>query len=234
MTNSCIQSWGSGLVIWQMSLNDTLCPSQVWINWSSFRATRTRRSIRKPSTWSSATSTRRTKTRRWLPPWTCSSSSSSFSSARPRWKASSYNPAPPASCAPLASRSPSAHLSHSMPTANLRRPRLPRSFDIDLIIIMITKKKQAKTKVHKEALVSNMGQVLPASSSRCLQSLALVLSSQIPPELHPLVWSAVSFTSRLPRTPPIPIFFGLPLHLILASFFKWCVYVLKLAILSFW
>lgn len=150
MTNSCIQSWGSGLVIWQMSLNDTLCPSQVWINWSSFRATRTRRSIRKPSTWSSATSTRRTKTRRWLPPWTCSSSSSSFSSARPRWKASSYNPAPPAYCAPVASRSPSAHLSHSMPTANLRRPRLPRSFDIDLIIIMITKKNKQKQRCTKK------------------------------------------------------------------------------------
>lgn len=71
------------------------CLFQVWISWSSFRATRTRRSIRKLLTWSSATSTRRTKTRRWLPPLTCSSSSSSFSSARRRWKASSYNPARP-------------------------------------------------------------------------------------------------------------------------------------------
>lgn len=168
-----------------MSLNSTFCPFQVWISWSSFRATRTRRSIRKPSTWSSATSTRRTKTRRWLPPSTCSSSSSSSSSARPRWKASSYNPAPPASGVPLTIR--------SFVSLDAHRQTFKASGDlgsllIDLIIMMIRKENTN----HRSALKClSLIWVKSCQPVRQGLSKSVVLALSLPtrPEPPPLVRS---------------------------------------------
>lgn len=76
-------------------MTNPVISAQGWTSWSSFRATRTRKSTRRPSTWSSATSTLKTRTHLWLLLWICSSSSSSSSSARPRWMASSYNASHP-------------------------------------------------------------------------------------------------------------------------------------------
>lgn len=145
--------------------------SQVWTSWSSCRATRTRKSTRKPSTWSSATSTLKMRTPLWLPPLICSSSSSSSSSARPRWKASSYN----ASLSPMRHRhshlcsfiSLSAHC-HDQ---GLRQPSAPLLLsllivrEIDLIIIMIMK--NVTLREHVCVRMSNVGQVLQSCQPVC-------------------------------------------------------------------
>lgn len=67
---------------------------QAWTRSSSFRATRTRRSTRRPSISSSTTSAWRRKTPVWLRRWTKPSSSTFSLSKRPPWRASSSNRPP--------------------------------------------------------------------------------------------------------------------------------------------
>lgn len=75
------------VAFWGLALSITF--PQVWISWSSCRATRTKRSTRRHSTWLSATSAPRTRIQPWLLPSTCSNSSSFSRSVKLQWRASS-------------------------------------------------------------------------------------------------------------------------------------------------
>lgn len=139
---------------------------QVWTSWSFCRATRTRTSTRKPLTWLSVTSTPKTKTRLWLQPSTCSSSSSCSSSARPRWKASSYNAeSPPHSLLRLHSFLSLCPLPRSRAWQRSAYPpsSLPIIREIDSVIIITIKKHYRSTCVR----TSSVGRVLQSCQPVC-------------------------------------------------------------------